>query len=157
MDLNQVFSLGKLPGLTCSCLLILTHLQTGQYLTNFLSFYVSSHSWQNIPIPGHLDGLLLASMSVFMQCFYRCLSKSWRQKMDGTGTYFWKVSSTHQHQWPFSLARKNLELTLTSLRRSASDGPPSELLEVLSWFSVSGCWLSRQRKPCLSPHGQVTR
>ena len=120
-------------------------------------FYVSPHTWHNIPTHGHLDGLLLASMGVFMQCFDSCLSKSWRQKMDGTGTYFWKVSSTHQHQWPFSLARKNLELTLTSLWRSASDGPPSELLEVLSWFSVSGCRLSRQLKPCLCPHGQLTR
>ena len=40
---------------------------------------------------------------------------------------------------PFSLARKNLELMLTSLRRSASVGPPS--LEVLSHPSVLGYWL----------------
>ena len=34
--LKRVFSVRKLPGLTCSCLLILTRWQTGQDLTNFL-------------------------------------------------------------------------------------------------------------------------
>ena len=29
-------------------------------------FYVSPHTWHNIPTHGHLDGLLLASMGVFM-------------------------------------------------------------------------------------------
>ena len=50
----------------------------------------------NIPLPGHLDGLLLASMGVFMQCLDHCLSKSWRQKEDSRNDNFWRVSSTQQ-------------------------------------------------------------
>ena len=40
-------------------------------------FDVSPHTLPNIPIPGDLDCLLLTSMSVFIQCFDRCLSKRW--------------------------------------------------------------------------------
>ena len=48
--------------------------------------------------PGHLDGLLLASMSVFIQCIDCCLSKSWWQKEDSTN--IWQVSSTQQSKQP---------------------------------------------------------
>ena len=56
-------------------------------------FDVSPHSLPNIPIPGHLDSLLLASMGVFLQCFYRCLPKSGRQKAEGVRGHFWRFSS----------------------------------------------------------------
>ena len=42
-------------------------------------------------MPGHLNSLLLSSMSIFMQCLDRCLSKNWRQKEDDVGTYFWSL------------------------------------------------------------------
>ena len=43
---------------------------------------------------------------------------------------------------PLFLARKNLGLMLTSLKRPAFDGLPFELLEVLSRPNVSGFCLS---------------
>ena len=39
-------------------------------------FDVSPHAWPNIPISGHLDGLLLTRVSVFVQCLDRCLFKA---------------------------------------------------------------------------------
>lgn len=65
-------------------------------------FYLSPHAWPKIPNSGHIDGLLLASMGVFMQYLDCCLSKSWRQKEDGAGAYFWRFSSTQKsHSPPF--------------------------------------------------------
>ena len=39
-------------------------------------FDLSPHAWTNIHISGHLDGLWLASMSVFLQCLDCCCLKA---------------------------------------------------------------------------------
>ena len=84
-------------------------------------FDVSPHAWQNIPIPGHLDGLLLASMSVFfIQCFYHCLSKSWRQKEDKMAGHFWRFSSTQKSQQPSPFSGQEKSWVDANLSKAAS-------------------------------------
>ena len=126
-DLNWVFSLGKVPGLTCSCLLMDSLADRARFDE---LFDVLPHAWPNIPIPGHLDGLLLASIGVFMQCFYRCWSTIWSQKEDGVVGHFWRFSSRQKSQQPspfFSGQEKSefdANLSLPSPQRHPPQGWP---------------------------------
>ena len=55
----------------------------------------------NKPFPGHLDGLLLASLGVFMQCLDRGLHKSWRQKEDSSHTSGGLARRSSLNSFPF--------------------------------------------------------
>ena len=40
-------------------------------------FDVLPQAWPNVSVSGHLDGLLLSCMSVFVQCIDSCLPIHW--------------------------------------------------------------------------------
>ena len=49
-------------------------------------FDVLPKVWPNVSVSGHLDGLLLSCMHVFMKCFDSCLPVCWWQEKDGAGS-----------------------------------------------------------------------
>ena len=49
-------------------------------------FDVLPKAWPNVSVSGHLDGLLLSCMRVFVKCFDSCLPVCWWQEKDGVGS-----------------------------------------------------------------------
>jgi len=115
--------------MTCSCLLIFTRWQTGQDVTNFF-------------ISRLMPGLKYLTPAILMVCCWpawvyscstliaACLKAGGKRRTARVLTSGGLARHRSLTALPFSSARKNLELMLTSLQRPAFDGPPFELLEV---------------------------